>query len=55
MTTMQDTNFVSNWKEIVSSFLKLGATAYGGHAIMGLIACAFSIGGAAPGRYHPTQ
>ena len=38
MTTMQDANFVSNWKEIVSGFLKLGATAYGGPAIMGLLA-----------------
>ena len=37
MTTMQDANFVSNWKEIVSGFLKLGATAYGGPAIMGLM------------------
>jgi chromate transporter len=37
MTTMQDTNFVSNWKEIVSGFLKLGVTAYGGPAIMGLM------------------
>ena len=34
MTTMRDANFVSNWKEIVSGFLKLGATAYGGPAIM---------------------
>ena len=37
MTTMQDANFVSNWEEIVSGFLKLGATAYGGPAIMGFM------------------
>jgi len=55
MTTMPAANFVSNWREIVSGFLKLGATAYGSHAIMSLIACAFSIGGAAPRRHHATQ
>ena len=37
MTTMQYENFVSNWKEIVSGFLQLGVTAYGGPAIMGLM------------------
>src|SRR5713101_1646366 len=37
MTTMQDANFASNWKEIVSGFLKLGVTSYGGPAIMGLM------------------
>src|SRR5215813_6708195 len=34
---MQRENFKKNWKEIVSGFLKLGATAYGGPAIYGII------------------
>jgi chromate transporter len=29
--------FARHWKEIASSFLKLGATAYGGPAITGII------------------
>ena len=34
---MNRTDFKKNWKDIVSSFLKLGATAYGGPAIYGII------------------
>ena len=34
---MQRENFKKNWKDIVSSFLKLGATAYGGPAIYGIL------------------
>jgi chromate transporter len=34
---MQRTDFKKNWKEIVSGFLKLGATAYGGPAIYGIL------------------
>ena len=34
-TTRAD--FASSWKEIASSFLKLGATSYGGPAIMGIM------------------
>src|SRR5215470_9331385 len=34
---MQGENFRKHWKEIVSSFLKLGATAYGGPAIYGIL------------------
>jgi len=30
-------DFASNWKDIATSFLKLGSTAYGGPAIMGLM------------------
>jgi chromate transporter len=34
---MQRDEFKKNWKEIVSGFLKLGATAYGGPAIYGIL------------------
>src|SRR5262245_43481406 len=34
---MQRTDFKKTWKEIVSGFLKLGATAYGGPAIYGIL------------------
>jgi len=34
---MEQADFKKNWKEIVSSFLKLGATAYGGPAIYGIL------------------
>jgi len=34
---MPRTDFQKNWKEIVSGFLKLGATAYGGPAIYGIL------------------
>src|SRR6266566_3921640 len=34
---MEQTDFKKNWKEIVSGFLKLGATAYGGPAIYGIL------------------
>jgi chromate transporter len=34
---MERTDFKKNWKEIVSGFLKLGATAYGGPAIYGIL------------------
>ena len=34
---MQRDDFKKNWKEIVSGFLKLGATAYGGPAIYGIL------------------
>jgi chromate transporter len=34
---LQRTDFKNNWKEITSGFLKLGATAYGGPAIYGIV------------------
>jgi len=34
---MPRTDFQKNWKEIVSGFLKLRATAYGGPAIYGIL------------------
>ena len=34
---MEQADFKKNWKEIVSGFLKLGATAYGGPAIYGIL------------------
>jgi chromate transport protein ChrA len=34
---MQEENFKNNWKDIVFGFLKLGATAYGGPAIYGIL------------------
>ena len=33
---MEQADFKKTWKEIVSGFLKLGATAYGGPAVQGL-------------------
>src|SRR6266568_6922804 len=41
MTTMKHTDFAGNWKDIAASFLKLGVTAYGGPAIMGLMQAEF--------------
>jgi chromate transporter len=41
MPARQHADFTSNWKEIASGFLKLGATAYGGPAIMGLMQVEF--------------
>lgn len=37
MTTMPHGAFARHWKEIAGSFLKLGATAYGGLAITGIL------------------
>src|SRR5712691_4992734 len=37
MTRSTRADFAGSWKEIVSSFLKLGATSYGGPAIMGVM------------------
>jgi chromate transporter len=37
MWIMEQADFKKNWKEIVSGFLKLGATAYGGPAIYGIL------------------
>jgi chromate transporter len=37
MTRMPPGAFTRNWKEIASSFLKLGVTSYGGPAIMGIM------------------
>jgi chromate transporter len=39
--TIQHADFTRNWKEIAVSFLKLGATAYGGPAVMGLMQAEF--------------
>src|SRR6266704_3180303 len=41
ISTMKDADFTSNWKEIASGFLKLGATAYGGPAVMGIMQAEF--------------
>ena len=41
MLSMHHETFARNWKEIASGFLKLGATAYGGPAIMGLMQVEF--------------
>src|SRR5262249_57607237 len=41
MLSMYRDTFARNWREIVSGFLKLGATAYGGPAIMGLMQAEF--------------
>ena len=41
MTTMKHTDFARNWQDIAASFLKLGVTAYGGPAIMGLMQAEF--------------
>ncbi len=37
MTSRHQGGFARHWKEIASGFLKLGLTAYGGPAIMGLM------------------
>src|SRR2546430_7004505 len=37
MTTAKQTDFARNWQDIAASLLKLGATAYGGPAIMGIM------------------
>src|SRR2546428_12531511 len=37
MTRSTGADFAGSWREIVSSFLKLGATSYGGPAIMGVM------------------
>jgi chromate transporter len=41
MPSRQHADFARNWKEIASSFLKLGATAYGGPAVMGIMQAEF--------------
>src|SRR5262249_60933035 len=41
MLSMYRDTFARNWREIVSGFLKLGATAYGGPPIMGLMQAEF--------------
>ena len=37
MASTKHSDLVQNWKEIASSFLKLGATSYGGPAMMGIM------------------
>src|SRR5207247_10188214 len=37
MTTVSQTDFARNWQDIAANLLKLGATAYGGPAIMGIM------------------
>ena len=37
MTTVTQTDFARNWQDIAANRLKLGATAYGGPAIMGIM------------------
>src|SRR5213079_2870772 len=37
MTTAKQTDFARNWQDIAANLLKLGATAYGGPAIMGIM------------------
>src|SRR3989442_2239430 len=37
MTTVKQTDFARNWQDIAANLLKLGATAYGGPAIMGIM------------------
>jgi chromate transporter len=41
MLGLSGATFASHWKEIASGFLKLGSTAYGGPAIMGLMQAEF--------------
>jgi len=36
-TTMRHAEFARHWKDVVTSFFKLGLTAYGGLAIMGIM------------------
>src|SRR5437867_2938395 len=37
MTTVTQTDFTRNWRDVAAQFLKIGATAYGGPAIMGIM------------------
>src|SRR2546426_3593069 len=37
MATMKDGEFTGKWKEVAAQFSRLGATAYGGPAIMGIM------------------
>src|SRR5437667_3637092 len=37
MTTVTQTDFARNWQDIAANLLKLGATAYGGPATMGIM------------------
>src|SRR2546425_10342087 len=37
MTTVTQTDFARTWQDIAANLLKLGATAYGGPAIMGIM------------------
>jgi len=37
MTSTEHAGFARNWKDIASTFLRLGATSYGGPAIMGIM------------------
>src|SRR5437764_15378729 len=37
MTTVSQTDFARNWQDIAANLLKLGTTAYGGPAIMGIM------------------
>src|SRR3989442_14574277 len=37
MTTVTQTDFARRWQDIAANLLKLGATAYGGPAIMGIM------------------
>src|SRR2546425_9197541 len=37
MTSTEHTGFARNWKDIASAFLRLGATPYGGPAILGIM------------------
>src|SRR5437764_2825231 len=37
MTTVKHRHFARNWQDIAANLLKLGATAYGGPAIMGIM------------------
>src|SRR5436305_6205691 len=37
MTTVKHPDFARNWQDIAANLLKLGATVYGGPAIMGLM------------------
>src|SRR5881397_3678832 len=37
MTTVSQTDFARNWQDIAANLLKLGATAYGGPAVMGIM------------------
>jgi hypothetical protein len=41
ITTMHHASFAQHWKETATGFLKLGSTAYGGPAIMGIMQSEF--------------